>query len=164
MGVFIGIGSNLQDPALQVQKAIIALRSLSYTKLLKSSSLYVSQPLGPGEQPPYINAVAEVETQLSPASLLAHLQELENQQGRVRKERWGPRTIDLDILLYGKEVLITEKLIIPHVALKEREFVIYPLSEIAEHLILPDGEALSDVKRRCPLRGLHIWHEGKALQ
>jgi 2-amino-4-hydroxy-6-hydroxymethyldihydropteridine diphosphokinase len=153
--VYIGLGSNLALPEKQLQAASDSLAVLSGTRLLKCSSLYRSQPMGPQEQPDYVNAVALIETALSPETLLQHTQLIENQQGRVRNgKRWGPRTLDLDILLFGQEQIDTEHLTVPHSGLKQREFVLYPLFEIAPDLILPCGVKLSELVLTCPLNGL----------
>lgn len=153
--VYIGLGSNLAQPEKQIQAACKSLASLPETKLIKCSSLYQSQPMGPQDQPDYVNAVALIETELSPASLLQQTQLIENQQGRIRKtNRWGPRTLDLDILLYGSQHIDSEHLTVPHSGMKQREFVLYPLYEIASDLTLPCGEKLSDLLLTCPTKGL----------
>lgn len=153
--VYIGLGSNLALPEKQLQAACDSLAVLPDTRLLKCSSLYRSQPMGPQDQPDYVNAVALIETALSPESLLQQTQLIESQQGRIRNaKRWGPRTLDLDILLFGQEQIVTEHLIVPHAGLKQREFVLYPLFEIAPDLILPCGVKLSELVLTCPLNGL----------
>lgn len=148
-GVFIGIGSNLQGPLDQVAIATQHLSQLPGCFFRRASSYYLSKPLGPSDQPDYINRVVHLDTILSPEELLNQLQALEQQQGRVRLGRWGPRIIDLDILLYGEQVIANERLTIPHVGLKERAFFIYPLAEIAPDLILPDGEKILVLKNAC---------------
>ncbi|WP_339719248.1 2-amino-4-hydroxy-6-hydroxymethyldihydropteridine diphosphokinase [uncultured Paraglaciecola sp.] len=155
--VYIGLGSNLGQSAKQIQAACHSLASLSETKLIRCSSLYQSLPMGPQDQPNYVNAVVLIETELSPENLLQQTQQIESQHGRVRKSnRWGPRTLDLDILLYGQQQLDKEQLTIPHIGMKQREFVLYPLFEIAPELILPCGEKLSDLVLTCPINGLQI--------
>lgn len=132
---YIGLGSNLNDPMDQIQRALIALQNLPNTKFVKASKLYETKPLGPQNQPNFINAVAELETNLSPEELLTELQAIEQQQGRKRTdERWGPRTLDLDIILYGDLVLNTPTLTIPHPGLPEREFWLVPLRELLSEL------------------------------
>lgn len=154
---FIGIGSNLNQPILQVQQAIIALRSLAQTEFIQASSLYSSKPLDDSPQPDYINAVVEIATKLDAQSLLQHLQEIEKHQGRVRDGvRWGPRVIDLDILLYGNESVQTPELIIPHMGMREREFVIIPLHEIAADLVFPSGETLKNLVAQIDDKKRHI--------
>ncbi|WP_445767445.1 2-amino-4-hydroxy-6-hydroxymethyldihydropteridine diphosphokinase [Rheinheimera sp.] len=152
---YIGLGANLTTPIVQLQQAVVALRQLPDSQLLAVSSFYGSKPMGPQNQPDYVNAVAAIDTRLLPQQLLDALQQIEQQQGRVRKaERWGPRTLDLDILLYGDQVIATERLTVPHYGLREREFVLYPLYEIAPTLSLPDGTVLSSLLAQVPLNGL----------
>jgi 2-amino-4-hydroxy-6-hydroxymethyldihydropteridine diphosphokinase len=140
---YIGIGSNLSNPVKQVQQAILALKTLESSLLVCASSLYESHPMGPQDQPNYINAVVQLDTNLSPLALLDALQAIENMAGRIRKEnRWGPRVLDLDILLYGDLIISNERLTVPHYGMKLREFVIVPLAEIAPNLHLPDGDIL----------------------
>ncbi|MBE3669354.1 2-amino-4-hydroxy-6-hydroxymethyldihydropteridine diphosphokinase [Vibrio navarrensis] len=155
---YIAIGSNLADPVAQANRAIAALKSLPNSELVAVSHLYSSTPMGPQNQPDYINAVAEIQTELTPLQLLDCTQAIELEQGRVRKEeRWGPRTLDLDLLLYGNEVIDSERLTIPHYGMKEREFVLYPLAEIAPNLTLPDGTRLADLLTQVERNGLGIW-------
>ncbi len=151
---YIGLGSNLQNPIEQIHSARAAITALAHTKEQVFSSLYQSLPMGPQDQPDYVNAVMAVITDLSPIELLRALQAIENNQGRVRSERWGARTLDLDILLYGNQVLELRDLIVPHVGLAERAFVLYPLYEIAPQLIIPTKGKLVDLLTNCPLAGL----------
>ncbi|SDZ98078.1 2-amino-4-hydroxy-6-hydroxymethyldihydropteridine diphosphokinase [Alkalimonas amylolytica] len=154
---FIGLGANLNEPVAQLQRAIAALAGLPASKLGQVSSLYASRPMGPQDQPDYVNAVAELHTELAPLQLLDALQQIEQQQGRLRKaERWGPRTLDLDLLLYGNEQLNSERLTVPHYGLAEREFVLYPLQEIAADLQLPDGRSIHGLCQQVPRRGLTV--------
>lgn len=155
---YIAIGSNLSDPVAQAQKAIEALRHHPHIELTACSSLYSSTPMGPQDQPDYINAVAQIQTQLSPLELLDCTQAIELEQGRVRKEeRWGPRSLDLDILLYGDQIIDSPRLTVPHYGMKVREFVIYPLFEIAPNLSLPDGTELESLLKTVDRNGLSIW-------
>ena len=147
---YIGLGSNLNGPIGQVRQALEALRTLPHTRLKACSPLYRSRPLGPPGQADYINAVADIDTKLPALELLTALQWLENRQGRVRAERWGPRTLDLDILLYGDLLLDDPRLTIPHPRLPERAFVLYPLRDIAPQLRLPDGRDLDVLLGNCP--------------
>jgi len=152
---YIGIGSNQQDPVKQAQQAIEALRNLPNSVLTQCSSLYCSAPMGPQDQPDYINAVAEITTQLSAIELLDALQSIEQNQGRVRKDnRWGPRTLDLDIILYDNQKIDSERLTVPHYGMQDREFVLYPLAEIAPKLTLPNGTHLSHLITLCDKNGL----------
>lgn len=154
---YIGIGSNLGDPVAQAKQAIAALKDISDSRLMSVSSLYASKPMGPSYQPDYVNAVAMLETSLEPLALLDALQHIEQTQGRVRKaERWGPRTLDLDILLISDLTIEQPRLTVPHYGMREREFVLYPLLEIAPQLVLPDGTALEQLTTQCPRNGLEI--------
>ncbi|WP_120513343.1 2-amino-4-hydroxy-6-hydroxymethyldihydropteridine diphosphokinase [Photobacterium salinisoli] len=155
---YIAIGSNLNDPVNQAYQAMAALRQASEVSVIAESSLYCSTPMGPQDQPDYINAVVAVDTELTPLALLDLTQQIEQQHGRVRKaERWGPRTLDLDILLYGDLQHHCERLTIPHYGMKAREFVLYPLAEIAPELVLPDGTALTDLLPEVDRNGLRVW-------
>ncbi|MCA2014914.1 2-amino-4-hydroxy-6-hydroxymethyldihydropteridine diphosphokinase [Vibrio tritonius] len=160
---YIAVGSNLGDPMSQAKLAIEALKSVPQSRVTAVSSLYSSTPMGPQNQPDYVNAVVELETQLSPLELLDCTQAIEQNQGRVRKaERWGPRTLDLDIVLYGDHVIDCERLTVPHYGMKVREFVLYPLAEIAPNLQLPDGTMLSELLTEVPLNGLSIWQNANS--
>ncbi len=155
---YIAVGSNLADPVNQAKQAIEALKTLPESEFIKASELYSSTPMGPQNQPDYINAVVAIKTNLTPLQLLDCTQAIEQEQGRVRKdERWGPRTLDLDIILYGNEVINSERLTIPHYGMKEREFVLYPLAEIAPSLQLPDGIEVSSLLKQVDRNGLNIW-------
>ncbi|QDX29142.1 2-amino-4-hydroxy-6-hydroxymethyldihydropteridine diphosphokinase [Dickeya poaceiphila] len=158
--VYLALGSNLSEPLQQVRAALTALDAIAHTRLVRCSPFYRSRPLGPQDQPDYLNAVAELQTGLSPESLLDHTQRIEQEQGRVRKEhRWGPRTLDLDILLFGDLTLHTERLTVPHYDMKNREFMLYPLAELAPDLVFPDGEALATRLHQVPRNGLTLWDE-----
>ena len=153
--VFIGIGSNLADPQRQVNTAIQQLGQIPQSELIRASSLYHSRPMGPQDQPDYINAVALLVTNLQPLELLDALQAIETDHGRERNgQRWGARTLDLDILLFGESVINSERLIVPHPGLHERAFVLYPLYEIEPELTIPVKGQLSGLLARCPLDGL----------
>jgi 2-amino-4-hydroxy-6-hydroxymethyldihydropteridine diphosphokinase len=158
---YIGIGSNLDDPRQQVRVALAALAQIADTQMLISSSLYRSAPMGPADQPEYVNAVAKLATRLTAIELLAAIQAIETRQGRVRNGvHWGPRVIDLDLLLYGNEQILTTGLTVPHPGLREREFVLYPLAEIAPELTIPGLGALSQLLEHCPRRGLERMAHG----
>jgi len=153
--VYIGLGSNLAEPQVQLAEALQALAQLPHSKLLAVSSFYLSDPLGSSDQPRYVNAVAQLECALEPLILLDALQHIEQQQGRERKaERWGPRTLDLDILLFGQRLIDQPRLQVPHYHLHARAFVLYPLAELAGSLLLPDGRQLDDLLLACPFAGL----------
>ena len=156
--VYIAVGSNLSDPVAQANNAINALKQLPKSEFIRSSLLYTSTPMGPQDQPDYINAVVKIQTQLTPTQLLNCTQAIELEQGRVRKDdRWGPRTLDLDFILYGHEVINSERLTIPHYGMKQREFVLYPLAEIAPCITLPCGTRLDDLLSVVSKNGLRVW-------
>jgi 2-amino-4-hydroxy-6-hydroxymethyldihydropteridine diphosphokinase len=135
---YIGLGSNLEDPRRQVRTAMAELDALPYTRLLARSSLYRSDPMGPPDQPDYINAVAAVDTLLTPLALLDALMGVERAHGRIRNAtRWGPRTLDLDLLVYGEGIISEVRLTVPHPGIAERAFVLLPLLEIAPGLEIP---------------------------
>jgi 2-amino-4-hydroxy-6-hydroxymethyldihydropteridine diphosphokinase len=154
MRAYIGLGSNLDAPAEQLRQAFTALARMPNTQLVATSSLYTSDSLLPG-QPRYTNAVAALDTELAPLALLDALQAIENHQGRVRNERWGPRTLDLDILLAGDQVLDEPRLKVPHYHMQARAFVLYPLAELVPSgFVLPDGRSLASLLAACPFAGL----------
>lgn len=164
VSAFIGLGSNLDDPRQQVSTALHELATLAATRVSAVSSLYRSAPmvgLGvPVDQPAYINAVARVETGLSAEVLLNALQAIEARHGRVRGgERWGPRTLDMDILLYGDAHIDTPRLQVPHPGIAARSFVLYPLAEIAPDLEIPGAGTLRELLTHCPSAGLERLHE-----
>ncbi|MCL4502231.1 MAG: 2-amino-4-hydroxy-6-hydroxymethyldihydropteridine diphosphokinase [Deltaproteobacteria bacterium] len=128
---YIGLGSNLDDPATQLRRALKELAAIDEVEVREISSFYLNPPLGPKAQPWYVNAVAQVRTRLTPEELLRSLQRLETAMGRKRGERWGPRVIDLDLLLYGGEIIQTPELVLPHPEMHRRAFVLAPLAEIA---------------------------------
>jgi 2-amino-4-hydroxy-6-hydroxymethyldihydropteridine diphosphokinase len=152
--VYVGLGSNLDNPESQVKTAIEALAGLPQTRLQARSSLYRSAPMGPQHQPDYVNAVVQLRTGLEPEALLDRLQGIEREQGRVRAQHWGPRTLDLDILLYGQGVVATERLKIPHPGMAERSFVLYPLAEINGQLEIPGLGGVLSLLEQCPDAGL----------
>jgi len=147
---YIGIGSNLNDPVAQVRQAISALQALPETRLVATSSLYSGTPMGPVDQPDYVNAVAGVDTRLSAGELLQALNRIEDLQGRVRQgERWGPRTLDLDLLLYGDSTIAVPGLSVPHPGMHTRDFVVVPLAEIAGDLEIPGRGQLLALAGAC---------------
>ncbi len=152
---YIGLGSNLENPSWQVASAIEQLTLIEYTTLHSFSSLYSSRPMGPPDQPPYINAVAWLKTRVDAETLLCRLQTIENEHGRTRKgEHWGPRTLDLDILVYGNYTLKTQTLSVPHPGIKLREFVLYPLHEVNKNLMIPNLGVIHRIQPRCYTNGL----------
>jgi len=153
--VYIGLGSNLAEPRQQLEAALKALSQIPATQVAVVSPLYASDPLGPPDQPRYVNAVAALDTDLEPLALLDALQTIELEQGRVRKdERWGPRTLDLDILLFGDRLIDEPRLTVPHYHMHARAFVLYPLAELAPQLRFPDGRTLPELLAACPFSGL----------
>lgn len=153
---YIGLGSNLDDPLDQLRRALRELGRLSRVRLAKVSSLYRSVPMGPRQQPDYLNCVAALDTSLTADELLILLQGIEEFHRRVRTgERWGPRTLDLDIILYGDDAIENDHLRVPHYGMHERNFVLYPLAEIAPgDLAVPGHGALAELLERCPRDGL----------
>jgi 2-amino-4-hydroxy-6-hydroxymethyldihydropteridine diphosphokinase len=159
--VYIGIGSNLASPLRQVRQAIAELAQLPGSRLVAVSRLYRSRPMGPADQPDYINAAAAIETILEPLPLLDKLQAIEHAHLRKRgAQRWGPRTLDLDLLLYGSERIGNERLTVPHPGISERSFVLKPLLDIDNSLQLPGGQALQRLLDRLPDEGLEAVEEG----
>lgn len=153
--VYVGLGSNQGDSTQTLHCALTAMNALPDTRLLKQSSLYASSPMGPKDQPDFVNAVALLETSMPALSFLHQLQTIELNHGRQRKaERWGPRTLDLDILLFGNQQFDSAELTVPHIGLSEREFVLVPLFEIAPTMIMPDGKPLAAWVAKCSLEGL----------
>lgn len=154
--VYIGIGSNLETPMQQLKSAVAALRKIPDTTLCQLSNIYQTAPIGPAGQPDYTNAAALLETALTPEALLDELQKIELNQGRVRKERWGPRTLDLDIILYAGMTIRTTRLHVPHIEMENRNFVLIPLMDINPDLILPNGNTLSAAAQRAGDKGIRL--------
>jgi 2-amino-4-hydroxy-6-hydroxymethyldihydropteridine diphosphokinase len=146
---YIGLGANLDGPAAHIERAFVELDQLPATRLMTRSRLYKSEPLGPPGQPDYLNAVARLETRLEPEALLAELKLLEARHGRRAGPRWGPRPLDLDILLYADVALATPTLTLPHPGMHERAFVLYPLADIAPELEIPDWGRVREIRDRC---------------
>lgn len=161
--VYVGIGSNLDHPAEQVQRAIAAIACTPDIRLLRHSPWYRTAPIGPAGQDDYINGIAELETNLAPEALLQALQAIELRQGRVRAERWGARTLDLDIILYDNIEMDTPALTIPHREMRQRGFVLQPLADLVPDFILPDGQPLKTLLASCPLRGIVRFSDGSSL-
>lgn len=161
---YLGIGSNLDQPAEKCREAFRRIGSARGITLLRCSSLYRTEPVGLKNQPDFVNAVAEVRTSLSPRALLQVLQGIERDMGRVRENHWGPRVIDLDILFYGQEVIQEDELKIPHPELHKRRFVLVPLSELASYVIHPAfGVSIRGLMQRLAddSRVDRIEHKGK---
>lgn len=152
---YIGLGSNLDEPRQQLEVAFERLEALPDTRVAARSRLYGSRAMGP-PQPDYVNAVAAVYTRLAPLALLDGMQAIEQQHQRRRDQRWGPRTLDLDLLLYAEQTLQTPRLTLPHPGVTERNFVLVPLLEIAPALRLPDGRVVADLVEQVGSDGLWL--------
>lgn len=151
---YIGVGSNLEAPIDQVRAALDRLANLPGCRLTIASGLYRSAPMGPQDQPDYVNAVAAILTQLSPETLLEQLQDIEKEHGRIRgAERWGPRTVDLDLLAYGSLQMEQEHLVLPHPRIAERIFVLLPWSEITPHFEIPGLGRVITLTAACSATG-----------
>ena len=153
--VYIGIGSNLDDPVRQVLDAVEELEMIPDTILDQRSSLYRGKPMGPGDQPDYVNAVVALDTLLSADEIHEALIRIEDLQGRTREgEKWGPRIIDLDLLMYGNNTIDTAKLTVPHPGMHERDFVLIPLEEIAGNVKIPGQGYLYSLINKCKSHSL----------
>lgn len=147
---YIGVGSNLDSPLDHVQQAIRELSQHRHLQSVKVSPIYGSKPVGPQDQPNYVNAVIEVQTHLLPHHLLDLLQALEQHHGRQRKRHWGERTLDLDLVLYGQAIIRTPRLTVPHAFMTERSFVLYPLLDLKPDLVLPEGTPVQQYTAEVP--------------
>ena len=155
--VYIGLGSNLECPEQQIRWGFDELARFPRSRLVARSSLYLGPPVGPQDQPDYVNAVAALDTELAPGDLLRTVLAAELSRGRIRgPKRWGPRTLDLDILLYGDLRCRKPGLTIPHPQLAHRAFVLVPLSEIAPELMVPGVGKVKDLVRRLSRAGLNL--------
>lgn len=153
---WIGVGANLDNPVAQLESGIEQLDGTPAINVACCSSFYRSDPMGPQDQPRYVNAVIRIETQLSPTNLLDRLQAVEDASGRLRKERWGARTLDLDILLYDQLDLVSERLTIPHPGITLRSFVLIPLLEIDPEIVIPGLGPASEFRSSVADYGLTI--------
>jgi 2-amino-4-hydroxy-6-hydroxymethyldihydropteridine diphosphokinase len=148
--VYVGLGSNLEDPVAQVLEAVEELEMIPDSILVSRSSLYRGKPMGPADQPDYVNAVVAMDTLLSAENFLQELIRIEDLQGRTRDgEKWGPRIIDLDLLMYGKQKINKPDLIVPHPGMHERDFVIIPLSELVGDVNVPGQGRLTALINKC---------------
>jgi 2-amino-4-hydroxy-6-hydroxymethyldihydropteridine diphosphokinase len=153
---YIGLGSNLADPRAQVLLGIDRIASIGEVRLVSRSRLYGSHPLGVADQPDFVNAVVGVLTHLEPAALLRELRAVERLSGRPEaRQRWGPRILDLDLLVYGRTRSTDPDLLLPHPGIVERNFVLYPLAEIAPDLEVPGVGRVADLKARVSAEA--IW-------
>ncbi len=155
--VFVGLGANLGEPAAQLRAALLALAALPQTQVKKVSTFYRSSAIGPAGQPDYCNAVAQLDTALAPQDLLDAMQGIEDAAGRVRGTRWGARVLDLDLLLYGQVMCSTERLTLPHPELAFRDFVLWPLTEIAPEVQVPLLGRARDLLAQLPTPALSEW-------
>lgn len=151
---FIGLGSNLEDPAAQLARAVTALATLPDSVFVAQSPFYASRPVGPQDQPDFVNGAVWLRTSLPPHTLLDHLQGIEQRHGRERLRHWGPRTLDLDLLVFGEQSLSDERLTVPHQELPNRDFVLQPLLDLKPGLVLPDGRTIEELRQHCPDNGL----------
>jgi 2-amino-4-hydroxy-6-hydroxymethyldihydropteridine diphosphokinase len=148
--VYVGLGSNLNDPHGQLAAGMNELAELPGTQVEARSSLYESEPMGPSDQPDYVNAVVRLRTALSPEALLDGLQAIEQGHGRQRTRRWGARTLDLDILLYGERQIAGPRLRVPHPGIARRNFVLHPLAELDSQLEIPGLGSVAELLAACP--------------
>jgi 2-amino-4-hydroxy-6-hydroxymethyldihydropteridine diphosphokinase len=148
--VYIGLGSNLCHPLEQAEQAIAELTQHRHLRNVNASPLYTSKPVGPQDQPDYVNAAVYFQTQLGPHDLLDLLQSFEQDHGRIRKRHWGERTLDLDLLCYGNAQIHTPRLTVPHPLMLERSFVLYPLLQLAPDMLLSNGKTLSKYLENIP--------------
>lgn len=156
--VYLALGSNLRDPLDQVQRAITALKQLPSTTYVTSSAFYRTPPYGPQDQPDFLNAVLVLDTQLNAHQLLDHTQAIELEQGRQRKaERWGPRSLDLDILLFGDQQITSARLTVPHYDMHNRAFMLLPLLEVAADCQLPDGRRVAELLAPLKTDTITLW-------
>ena len=151
---YIGLGSNLENPKQQVLTAVEEMADIPESTVVQVSCLYQSDPVGPGEQEDYINAAVAIETELSALALLDQLQAIEQAHNRKRIIRWGSRTLDLDILLYGEDIIESERLTVPHKEMHWRNFVLKPLADIKPNLVLPTGQTLQKLLQKSGEEGL----------
>ncbi|WP_133127352.1 2-amino-4-hydroxy-6-hydroxymethyldihydropteridine diphosphokinase [Legionella nagasakiensis] len=146
---YLGLGSNLSWPQRQLNQAIANIKKLPRTKIIKSSSFYFSNPMGSRFQPRYCNMVLAIHTTLSARHLLRSCQAIEKKHQRIRKKKWGARTLDIDVLLYGAQSINTYDYVVPHREIMKRDFVLIPLLEIAPNLTLPDGKKIENGLVHC---------------
>lgn len=152
--VYVGIGSNIDGPQERILRAVDSLDRLPTTRVVSVSQLYLNPPMGPADQPHYVNAVARLQTRMEPRRLLGFLQEIEAANGRARDRHWGPRTLDLDILTYGDLETDDPELTLPHPGIADRAFVLVPWAEIAPDLLIPGLGRVSDLRDALPAAAL----------
>ena len=157
MLAYLGLGSNMGNSRAQLDMAVAAINRLPTTKVLRPSPVYASKPWGKTDQPDFLNMVLEVETRLPPHALLKHLKQIEGEQGRVAGERWGPRPIDIDILLYGTQTLTSPELEVPHPRMWERAFVLQPLADLRPDLVGLDGSPITKYLKSEAIANQRVW-------
>ncbi|PPI88664.1 2-amino-4-hydroxy-6-hydroxymethyldihydropteridine diphosphokinase [Candidatus Pantoea edessiphila] len=155
---YLALGSNLNNPFCQIKTALTTLDKIPKTNLIKTSEFYRTIPYGLKNQPDYLNTVVKLETELSVIKLLEFIHKIELKQGRIRKkERWGPRTLDIDILLFGNEIINTNNLTIPHYDMINRIFMLLPLIQIAPNIILPNGNSINSAIAKLNTGIIKLW-------
>ena len=152
--VYLGLGSNQSDPINQIKNATKLIEKIETSKIIKKSSLYESLPVGYLDQPNFINQVISLQTSLSPAELFERFQQIEFQLKRVKKIVNGPRTIDIDILLFNQEIILTKDLTIPHPRMLDRAFVMIPLLEIEPNILVPKISNLKEILGKLDIKTL----------
>lgn len=155
--VYLGLGSNLGSSNMQLEAALAGLAALAETRVAATSRLYCSKPWGKPDQPDFLNMVAQVETELAPERLLHECKHIEREAGRVEGERWGPRVLDIDILLYEGISTTAPQLTIPHPRMWERRFVLQPLAEIYPTVLAPDGTAIAELLKKEDIASQGVW-------
>jgi 2-amino-4-hydroxy-6-hydroxymethyldihydropteridine diphosphokinase len=161
---YLGLGSNLDDPHGQLERAVAAISRLPRTELLRRSPMYVSKPWGKIDQPDFLNIVVEIRTALAPLTLLRHCKHIETEQGRTESERWGPRQLDIDILIFNERVVRTASLVLPHPRMWQRAFVLRPLADLRPDLKSPQGVSILDVLRSEGVASQGIWPYGQSRE
>lgn len=156
---WVGLGSNMGDSAAHIESALVEMNALPQTRVLRRSKLYASAPVGPQDQADFCNAVAQVETALSAHALLEHLLALEQKHERVRTRRWGPRSLDLDLLLHGDVTLDSSELQLPHPRMHERAFVLAPLAELAPNMVIPGQGQVMDLWAVVSDQVVQLWSD-----
>lgn len=155
---YIALGSNQDDPLCQIRNALNSIAALPESCLTATSSFWRTPPYGLKNQPDYLNVVVALDTHLTPEALLTQTQLIELKQGRIRKsERWGARTLDLDILLFGSVTLCSERLTLPHYDMQNRAFMLLPLLEIAPDICFPDGRSVAEELAHLDTHDLSLW-------
>lgn len=155
--VYLGLGSNIDDPPRQLAAAVAAIERLPSTNLLRRSPVYASKPWGKLDQPDFLNMVVEIETNLSPHTLLRHCKHIEAEQGRTEGERWGPRPVDIDILIFGNRTIRTASLVVPHPRMWDRAFVLRPLGDLKPGIASPQGRQINSLLSQPELAAQEVW-------